>query len=135
MSPEKVALAVALGATCGLFPVFGATTAVAAAAGVLFRANPVVVQIFNYAMYPVYFFVEFGLIATAAWIFEGDLHAYTPEGLRALFNAGWGAMLSQGGRALGQAVVLWLTLAPFTVLALRWLTLRIIDKWPARPRA
>lgn len=132
MSPEKLALAVAIGATCGLFPVFGATTAVAAVAGVVFRANPVVVQVFNYAMYPVYFFVEFALIVAGAWVFEGNLHAYSPRGLRAMFEDGWGAMLNQGARALIQAVAMWLVIAPPLFLLLRWAVLRLILRFLAR---
>jgi len=135
-SPDRLALAVAVGCVCGLFPIYGATTAVAGIAGIAFRANQIVVQIFNYAMYPIYFFIEFALIAVGAWVFEGDLHAYSPDGLRALFDAGWTAMLTQGARAFGQAVAVWMVLAFPTGIALKSISLAVIRRWPslaARP--
>jgi uncharacterized protein (DUF2062 family) len=130
-SPEKLALAVALGAVCGLFPIYGTTTAVTAVAGLLFRANPIVVQVCNYAMYPIYFFVEFALIAVGAWLFEGDLHAYTLDGLRSLAAAGPWAMVSQGARALGQALLVWAALAWPAVIGLRQLFLYAFSRWPS----
>jgi uncharacterized protein (DUF2062 family) len=123
-SPEKIALGVALGVACGLFPVFGMTTALAFLVGVAFRVNPVLIQVFNYLMYPVYFPIAAGFIVAGAALFGGHgLADYSIAGMRAVFAAGWGAVASQLGVALLRAVLLWGLFAPVCVLSLRWLLL------------
>jgi hypothetical protein len=52
LAPETVALSLALGATLGLFPVLGATTALCVAAGAGLRLNHPALQIANFAVSP-----------------------------------------------------------------------------------
>src|ERR1700676_1599908 len=49
---EKMALRVALGATLGIFPVLGSTTALCAIAALAFGLNLPAIQIVNYFVYP-----------------------------------------------------------------------------------
>jgi uncharacterized protein (DUF2062 family) len=135
VSPEKLANAVAIGVMCGLFPIFGTTTIVSALAGLLFRVNPVVVQVMNYAMYPVYFFVQFGLIAAGAWIFEDGLDAYSRESIRAVFDAGWFSAFAQLTRALLHAVVVWALVSPLAGIGLRELILINVRHWQEHENA
>jgi len=128
-SPDKVSLAVALGITCGLFPIYGASTAVSALAGVIFRANPVIVQIFNYMTYPIYFPIAFAFILAGAWLFEGSLDAYTAGGVRVIVEAGVVAVLRQLGRALAHAAIVWLVIAPFAVILLKAALTPAIRRW------
>ena len=129
-SPEKLSLAIALGVTCGLFPVYGLTTAVSVAVGIVFRANPIVIQLFNYMMYPIYFPIEFGFILTGAWVFEGDLHAYTWESIQLIITGGGliSAFRHIGG-ALMHAVIIWLIVAPFLSIGLRNLLVPLVKRW------
>lgn len=129
MSPEKLSLAIAVGTTCGLFPIYGLTTFVTAIFGVLFRANPVVVQIFNYLMYPIYFPIELAFIVAGAWLFEGNVDAYTIEGLRKVFTGGLASTVRQLGWALAHATMVWLAAAPVLAIALRAALLPVIRRW------
>jgi uncharacterized protein (TIGR03437 family) len=53
ITPEKVALSIALGVTLGIFPVLGSTTILCAAAAVVLRLNLPAIQAVNYLIYPI----------------------------------------------------------------------------------
>ncbi len=53
VTPEKIALSVALGAAVGVFPALGWTTVLCAIAALVLRLNLPAIQIVNYVMYPV----------------------------------------------------------------------------------
>ena len=52
LTPEKLALSLAVGFVLGLFPILGATTLLCLAAGVAFRLNHVGLQLANHLAYP-----------------------------------------------------------------------------------
>jgi hypothetical protein len=52
MSPEKVALSVTLGGTLGVIPIPGLSTGLCIVAASVLRLNHAVIQMFNYAAYP-----------------------------------------------------------------------------------
>jgi uncharacterized protein (DUF2062 family) len=52
ITPEKIALSVALGAVLGIFPVLGSTTILCAAAAFVLRLNLPAVQLVNFLIYP-----------------------------------------------------------------------------------
>jgi uncharacterized protein (DUF2062 family) len=128
-SSEKLALGIAVGSTCGLFPVFGTTTALAALAGVIFRVNPVVVQIANYAMYPIYFPCMLGFLVAGASVFRGNGAVHGMQELEIAFRAGWEPTIKMLGWDLLYAAIIWAVLAPLLVLLLRLVALRLIKRW------
>lgn len=52
ITPEKIALTLALGAVLGIFPILGSTTLLCGVAGVWLRLNQPVIQLVNYLVYP-----------------------------------------------------------------------------------
>lgn len=52
VTPEKLALSLALGVALGVFPVLGTTTALCALAALVLRLNLPAIQIVNYFVYP-----------------------------------------------------------------------------------
>jgi uncharacterized protein (DUF2062 family) len=52
VTPEKMALSLALGVALGVFPILGTTTALCALAGLILRLNLPAIQIVNYFVYP-----------------------------------------------------------------------------------
>ena len=52
VTPEKMALSLALGAVLGVFPVLGTTTALCALMAFIWRLNLPAIQIVNYFVYP-----------------------------------------------------------------------------------
>src|SRR5580700_4931454 len=52
VTPEKMALSLALGVALGVFPVLGTTTALCAVVALILRLNLPAIQIVNYFVYP-----------------------------------------------------------------------------------
>jgi Uncharacterized protein conserved in bacteria (DUF2062) len=52
VTPEKIALSIALGAVLGIFPVLGSTTILCAAAAFVLRLNLPAIQAVNFLVYP-----------------------------------------------------------------------------------
>jgi uncharacterized protein (DUF2062 family) len=52
VTPEKMAMSLALGVALGVFPVLGTTTALCALAALILRLNLPAIQIVNYLVYP-----------------------------------------------------------------------------------
>jgi uncharacterized protein (DUF2062 family) len=104
ITPQKIALTVAIGATVGLFPVLGSTTLLCFIAGVALKLNQPIIQAVNYLMYPlqiagIYFFIRIGetLTGTPPLQFsipgllekfrEAPLHFFQEFGMTALRGA------------------------------------------------
>src|SRR5262245_35096989 len=52
VTPEKIALTVALGIALGVFPILGSSTVLCVIAGILIRLNQPIIQAVNYLVYP-----------------------------------------------------------------------------------
>jgi len=52
VTPEKMALSLAIGVALGVFPVLGTTTALCVLAGLILRLNLPAIQVVNYFVYP-----------------------------------------------------------------------------------
>ena len=52
ITPEKIALTIALGGLLGVFPILGASTALCAAAAIALKLNQPIIQLVNYVVYP-----------------------------------------------------------------------------------
>ncbi len=128
-APEKLALAAALGITCGLFPFFGTTTALAALVAVVFRANMIVVQVFNYLMYPVYLPCVVLMFVAGAWAFGSGHEHYTSSMLYNIAAQGLRASIQALGLGMLHAIYVWIVLAPILVVVLRVCLLPPIRRW------
>jgi uncharacterized protein (DUF2062 family) len=54
ITPEKIALTLALGSVLGVFPIIGATTALCAAVAWRLKLNQPIIQLINYLLYPIH---------------------------------------------------------------------------------
>ena len=52
ITPQKIALTLALGGVIGIFPILGATTLLCAVVGIWLRLNQPIIQLVNYLVYP-----------------------------------------------------------------------------------
>ncbi len=133
LTPEEVALALAVGAGLGVFPVPGVTTALCVLAGLApRRLNPVALQVANYAVWPLQLLLLFPFFRMGAALFSYEmpvsslaevLHRFDELGFRAAVGALWGA--------IWRAVLLW-TLAAVPVVAALFLALRALTRSLAR---
>lgn len=123
VTPERLALALALGVVLGTFPVLGATTALCAVAGVALRLNQPAIQIANYVAYPLQLALFLPLFRAGAWLFGAPPVAFTLEEVRAALERDLAGTVAVYAGANLRAVVAWGIGAPAVALALRF-TLR-----------
>lgn len=70
LSPQKLALCVALGLVLGTFPVLGSTTLLCTAAALLLRLNMPAIQLINYFAYPLQLLLFLPFIRAGEIIFN-----------------------------------------------------------------
>jgi len=134
LTPEALALSLALGATLGLFPVLGATTALCVAAGLALRLSHPALQLANYAVYP----LQVPLILVFVRLGERFAGAtpmpFSVERLLFFFREDPLAFFERFGRTGFHAILGWLALAPLFGAAL-YLGLLPLLRYAARQLA
>ncbi|MGA2812932.1 MAG: DUF2062 domain-containing protein [Candidatus Acidiferrum sp.] len=104
VTPEKMALSLALGVAIGIFPGLGWTTALCAIAALLLRLNLPAIQIVNYFMYPAQIALLVPFFRAGEWLFGAPrlaisvaqvsamMHASLANAIRVLWTTTWHAM-------------------------------------------
>jgi uncharacterized protein (DUF2062 family) len=125
ITPEKIALTVAVGSALALFPILGTTTLLCLLVGIALRLNQPIIQAVNYLCYPIHLPLIWWMVRTGEWLF-GEPHR--PFKMRVLANLLWEEPL-QFLRVFGvtglHAIVVWAILAPFWILLLYHLLLPV----------
>ena len=88
ISPEKIALTIALGIVLGVTPVLGSTLALCTLASVLLRLNLPAIQLVNAAVYPLQFLLLIPFYRLGACLFHADATAISLSGVMALIKTG-----------------------------------------------
>ncbi len=123
ITPERLALTLALGLALGSFPVLGVTTALCAVVGVALRLNQPAIQMANYAAYPLQLALLVPFFQAGAWLLGAEPLPFSLAQVRAEIAAdAWGS-LGRYWEANLRAVAAWAVVAPpfvaATYLALR----------------
>lgn len=115
VTPEKIALSVALGVVLGAFPALGWTTALCAIAAFALRLNLPAIQIVNYFMYPVQFALLLPFFRLGEKLFGAQ---HLPISIKQIFDlihtSLWGA-IKLLWTTTWHAIVVWGLLAPLVV--------------------
>ncbi len=118
VTPEKIALSLALGAALGVFPALGWTTGLCAIAALVLRLNLPAIQIVNYFMYPLQIALLIPFFRLGEKLFRAPHLPISVPQIYAMIRANmWGAI-----RVLWtttwHAMVVWSLIAPvFVALA------------------
>lgn len=88
LSPEKLALCVALGCVLGVFPALGWTTLLCALAAWVLKLNQPAIQSANYAVYPLQFILLIPFYRAGEWLFHAPKLAITATGVKQLIQSG-----------------------------------------------
>jgi uncharacterized protein (DUF2062 family) len=124
LSPEKLALTIALGITLGVTPVLGSTGLLCTLAALVFRLNLPAIQLVNWLVYPLQLALLVPLLRTGAYLFGKDsgefslsviLHLIRTDALRAiaiLWTATLHALLVWLAAGLVATGLLYLALVP-----------------------
>lgn len=112
ITPEKVALTIALGFALGVTPVIGSTTLLCTLAAIVFRLNLPAIQIVNGLVYPLQLILIIPFLRAGAWLFgDSSLPAMTLARLFALIQSDWWQAVVTLWSATMHALVAWLAAA------------------------
>jgi uncharacterized protein (DUF2062 family) len=115
VTPEKMALSLALGVTLGIFPALGWTTALCAIAALALHLNLPAIQIVNYFMYPAQIALLIPFFRLGEWLFGAPRLAISIPQMYALIHANvWNAIRTLW-TTTWHAIVVWCVLAPMIV--------------------
>jgi uncharacterized protein (DUF2062 family) len=131
-SPRKIALSLACGVVCGLFPVMGTTTALCALAALTFRLNLPTVQLVNYFVYPVQLALILPFIRAGEFILRADRTPLSLEQMITIFHQSHLLALHVLWRLALHGIVAWLVIAPVIFLFLYRSFLHMITKLARR---
>lgn len=118
LSPEKLALSLAVGAALGLFPIMGATTVLCLLAGMMFRLSHPALQLVNYAMYPLQVSLILAFVRVGERLLGAAPVVFSPLTLVARFQQDPALFLAEFGVTGLRGILGWFVVAPFVALAL-----------------
>lgn len=131
ITPEKIALSVALGAALGVFPAVGWTTVLCAIAAIALRLNLPAIQIVNYFVYPAQIALLVPFFRLGEKLFRAPhlpvsvpqvyalIHASAWNALKLLWTTTWHAMVAWGLLAPVFVIVTYFILTPVLRRVLR----------------
>jgi len=106
ITPEKIALSLAIGICLGVFPVIGSTTILCTLAAIVFRLNLPAIQLVNYLVYPLQLallipFIRFGEVlfrvphvSLSLTIFYESIKRSAWQTTKTYWTSGWHAMIA-----------------------------------------
>ncbi len=110
VSPEKIALTIALGIILGVTPVLGSTTLLCTVAAIVFRLNLPAIQLVNGVVYPLQFILLIPFYRLGAWMFRADASTISLGGVTALIRVGVGHAIRTLWVVTMHALLAWLVL-------------------------
>ena len=123
ITPEKIALSLALGVVLAVFPVLGSTTLLCTVAALLLRLNLPVLQLLNWFMYPVQLALLVPFMRAGAHLFRTPPLPFSLPQMLAMFRTDWLQTLRMLWVSALQAIAVWLLCAPIVIVVVYW-TLR-----------
>ena len=115
VTPEKMALSLALGMALGVFPVLGTTTALCALAAFAWRLNLPAIQIVNYFVYPLQLALLIQFFGAGERLFGARHLPLSVAQIGAMVRASfWGATRLLW-TTIWHAAVVWCLIAPLFV--------------------
>jgi uncharacterized protein (DUF2062 family) len=116
ITPEKVALSIALGAVLGVFPMLGSTTLLCAGAAILLRLNLPAIQLVNFLIYPLQLILFLPLLKAGSRIAKAGPVTISLKQIFGMIESDlWGLIKMLWSATLG-AIAIWLVLAPIAAL-------------------
>ena len=135
ITPEKIALSIALGLTLGVTPVLGSTSILCWMAAVLLRLNLPAIQLVNYIMSPLQLALWVPFIRIGEWIFAAPPVRITLAGIAGLIRADVWHAITTLWTATIHALVAWFMLGSLvslvTYVLLTPLLRRLSESLPA----
>ena len=136
ITPEKLALTIAIGALLGTIPMLGTTTILCTIAAFAFGLNLAAIQLINGIVYPLQLILIIPFLKAGAWVFRASDFTFTLSQLFGLAKAGVWHAITTLWVATVHAIVVWLIAAGLSSFIL-YFVFRVILKrlWRETRRA
>jgi uncharacterized protein (DUF2062 family) len=128
ITPQKIALTIAIGITLGLFPILGSTTLLCFLAGVLLGLNQPIIQAVNYLVYPLQFAGIYFFIRIGEWLTRTAPLQFSIPGLLQQFRASPLHFFQEFGMTALRGVLAWTLIAPFAAAVLYFALLPLLRR-------
>jgi uncharacterized protein (DUF2062 family) len=112
VTPEKIALSLALGVALGVFPVLGSTTALCALAALVLHLNLPAIQITNYFVYPLQIALLIPFFRLGERLFRAPHLPFSVPQIYAMIHANMGNAIRSLWTTTWHAILAWCLLAP-----------------------
>lgn len=123
MTPEKIALGMALGLTLGVAPMIGSTTILCATAAFALRLNPAAIQIVNYLMSPLQLAMLIPFIRAGEWLYGVARSPLTASRILQMIQTNmWHAIVTLWSATM-HAMTVWVFFVGLAVYPVYWLLL------------
>ena len=126
ITPEKIALTLAVGSALALFPILGTTTILCLIAGIMLRLNQPIIQMVNALCTPIHLPVIFFMVRLGSWMFNvQSAHV----GIRMMNHMLWDDprdFFERFGITALHAIAAWALLAPFWMIIVYILALPVL---------
>jgi uncharacterized protein (DUF2062 family) len=126
ITPEKIALTIAVGSAFALFPVLGTTTILCLIVGISLRLNQPIIQIVNAVCAPVHLPAIYGMVRLGTFLFGLP---YNRVGIRLMNHMFWDSpheFWNRFGEIALHAIVAWLLCAPFWIVIMYFIALPVL---------
>jgi uncharacterized protein (DUF2062 family) len=134
LTPEKLALSLAVGLTLGLFPIVGATTLLSLAAGFVLRLNHAAVQLVNYLAYPLQLPLILAFVRLGETLVSAPPMPFSPATLVAELRADPAGFLERFGLTGLHGILGWSVVAPAILAVVYLATLPLLRRLDAALR-
>jgi uncharacterized protein (DUF2062 family) len=135
VTPEKIAMSIAIGLIVGIFPVMGTTTVLCTAAAAVMRLNMVAVHTVHYAMTPVQLLLIIPFVRVGEHVVGAEPQPLTISEGMALLGQGVVHAVVTLWSAIVHAVIGWIVIGPIAIAMcyylFRWILLR--TSWARTP--
>jgi len=128
ISPQRLALTLALGFAVGCIPVIGIPTVLCAALALGLRLNLPAIQAANYAAMPLQLALIVPFVRLGAWLISAQPARLAPGALMSLSAKGFA---TQMGSLAGQALLAWVLVAAPAVALITFALTRMLRRIPA----
>ena len=132
VTPREIALAIAAGLVCGVFPFLGLTTALCFCVALVFRLNQPIIHLINQLLWPVQLALIPVYIKAGGWLLGWPAPAFNAEEARQLFLHSQPEFWARFGRLGGQALAAWLVSAPVLIAVSYQIARRTLDRVSAK---
>ena len=128
VTPEKLAMTLAIGMVLGAFPVIGVTTIICLGAALLFRLNIAALQFVNFLSYPIQVLLIIPFYQLGATLFKDKPFTANYYELKTKISNDFISTILEFWEATWHAIVVWLLVAPFATFLIYFAVFPLLVK-------